>query len=369
MKDKVIVTNNSALKRKYGTAGVARINSALKKLIAADAKRGISTVVVALDDAATMAGLVGLAVQRVTDEKANKAAIDAVSVALKPDYLMILGSVDVVPHQQLTNPAYTPPNDKDKTVPSDLPYACTAPYSKRIGDFVAPSRVVSRLPDLTNARTPEYMLKLIDFAVNPAVTPVAAVRPFGLSTQSWQVSTNLSLRTLFATANAANTSPVNGPNWTQAQLRGRFHFINCHGAQRTPQFFGEPNNYPIAHDAVWLSKRTRPGTVVAAECCYGAELYDPVRSKGQMCIGQTYLSDGAAAYLGSTTIAYGPATTNNYADVICRLFLEEVLNGRSSGDAMLSARLRYVQSAVPIDAIDLKTSGSSSCWEIPRSIR
>ena len=34
----------------------------------------------------------------------NKRAIDGVYKALAPDYLMILGAIDVVPHQDLKNP-------------------------------------------------------------------------------------------------------------------------------------------------------------------------------------------------------------------------------------------------------------------------
>ena len=69
---------------------------------------------------------------------------------------MILGSVDVIPHQDLVNPAYdpSPDGDPDRLAPGDLPYACDAPYSTAISDFTGPTRVVGRLPDLTNGKTP-----------------------------------------------------------------------------------------------------------------------------------------------------------------------------------------------------------------------
>jgi hypothetical protein len=41
--------------------------------------------------------------------------------------------------------------------------------------------------------------------------------------------------------------------------------------------------------------------------------------------------------------------------VICRLFLEEIMKGRSSGDAALTARLQYAKGSKPIDPVDLKT--------------
>src|SRR5580692_156824 len=43
-------------------------------------------------------------------------------------------------------------------------------------------------------------------------------------------------------------------------------------------FYGQPLGqavYPDAHLATWIDGRVSAGTVVAAECCYGAELYDP----------------------------------------------------------------------------------------------
>src|SRR5713101_7104466 len=62
-----------------------------------------------------------------------------------PQYIVLLGAVDVIPHQDLQNPAYNPgrpDDDPDQIVPSDLPYACAAPYSQNAADFIAPARVV-----------------------------------------------------------------------------------------------------------------------------------------------------------------------------------------------------------------------------------
>jgi hypothetical protein len=43
--------------------------------------------------------------------------------------------------------------EEDPDVPSDLPYACEAAFSRRPQDFLGPTRVVGRLPDLTGRRT------------------------------------------------------------------------------------------------------------------------------------------------------------------------------------------------------------------------
>src|SRR6185295_15350855 len=101
---------------------------------------------VALDDAAEMSALSAPQVTQAGDCAQNKAAIDGAYRALAPDYLMILGATDVVPHQDLKRRIK---KDDDPIVYSDLPYACEAPYSQDSRKFHAPTRVVARLPDIT----------------------------------------------------------------------------------------------------------------------------------------------------------------------------------------------------------------------------
>ena len=97
------------------------------------------------------------------------------------------------------------------------------------------------------------------------------------------------------------------------------------------------------------------GTVAAVECCYGAELYDSITLEIDMPICQSYLRQGAYGYLGSTTIAYGPAKTNGAADFLCQYFLLNVLDGASIGRAALLARQQFVEHAAQMDPFDLKT--------------
>ena len=54
MNDKIIVTNLTALKAKYGTAAVSKIRAAITTLIAADKARGFHTRLFALDRASDM---------------------------------------------------------------------------------------------------------------------------------------------------------------------------------------------------------------------------------------------------------------------------------------------------------------------------
>src|ERR1041384_3236108 len=122
--DKVIVTNLTALKQ-----------------------RGLITTLVALDDKAGMKKLSAPVVTDAADPKQNKRAIDGVYKALVPDYLMILGAPDVVPHQDIKNPIFNAPGDdpneqgdEDEFAPSDLPSAWDAPSGQNAHDFTARTR-------------------------------------------------------------------------------------------------------------------------------------------------------------------------------------------------------------------------------------
>jgi len=297
-------------------------------------------------------------VGRPDDQAAVKAAIDLVFDYYTPDYLVLLGAPDVVPHQDLANPLYAGgiEGDDDEFVPSDLPYACAAPYSTEIVDFRAPDRVVSRLPDIAGVGNPEYLEQVLEYATGWVSQPVSAYAGyFGLSASVWQGSTRKSLRALFGSSSAVQISPPDGPNWSPQQLGSLVHFINCHGAPASPIFVGDDKiSFPDALDAARLFG-VRGGTVAAAECCYGAELYDPQLANGQHGIPNEYLRLGTYGYLGSSNIAYGLSSSTNFADLICQYYLKNVLSGASSGRAMLMARQTYVGRKRTLNAHDLKT--------------
>ena len=100
---KVIVTNKQALVAKYGNAGLARIKADVDALIKADGARGLETTLVYLDGAGKWPK-----VQDASDQVENKAAVDGVFKAFLPEYLVLLGSHDVVPYQELRNPLHHP---------------------------------------------------------------------------------------------------------------------------------------------------------------------------------------------------------------------------------------------------------------------
>jgi hypothetical protein len=359
MDDKIIVSNSEALRAKYGSAGLTKIKQAVSALIAADATRGIKSRMVFLDQAATMKSFKGKAVTDPTDARQNKEAIDAIFKSSDPDYVLILGAPDIVPHQDMNNPAHVPPgDDPDVYAYGDLPYACDTPYSRDIATFKGPTRVVGRLPDLAgNATSPDYLISLLRFAEKAKPRNVDDYgKYFGLSTHSWRKSTELSLTNTFGNNTALSIAPPKGPTHPAGTLAPLAHFINCHGAPSDPQFYGEKgNSQPVSLTSNGIGKKIKPGTVAAVECCYGAEIYDSVMLALPLPICQQYLIQGAHGYFGSSTIAYGPADGNGAADLITQYFLIAVRRGVSIGHAALTARQQFVQQTGELDPIDLKT--------------
>jgi hypothetical protein len=59
MPDKIIATNESALKAKYRAAGLAAIKSAIKQWIAADQARSLRTAYIVIDSVSAMAKVDG----------------------------------------------------------------------------------------------------------------------------------------------------------------------------------------------------------------------------------------------------------------------------------------------------------------------
>ncbi|MEU2629759.1 C25 family cysteine peptidase [Kitasatospora sp. NPDC007106] len=353
---KIIVTNYSAMQKKgYGQSALASVRAEVAKLVQADLGRGIATTVVDLSSGTDMAAYGASAVTSETDEKQNKDAVDAVFHSARPDYLMILGSYDVVPHQSLKNLA----PDSDSSVPSDLPYACETTYDAGGGEpsrFTNPSRVVGRLPDVTGSHDPAYLTSLIAFSAAHTPAGLDAYQTYvGLSAAVWEKSTRENLTTVFGGSSALHLVPPDGSPWSSSALAGRSHFVNCHGASNDPQWYGQSgSNYPVALKADDVDKPLTGGTILAAECCYGAELYEP-DAHTRMSICNTYLRSGAVVFFASTNIAYGPADYCDQADLITQYAVREALKGRSSGYAVLKARLDYVKRKTTLDAVDLKT--------------
>lgn len=355
--DKLIVSNRAALEKKYGSKHTSILKD-LAAIKAADKKRGLHSEVIFLDDAAAMKKHKAPAVKSPGHAKQNKAAIDGLFRHFRPDYLMIAGAQDVVPFLPLQNLLFGE-DDEDKLIPSDLPYACETAYSTNPGKFISPTRVVGRLPDVPGGNDPAYFHSLVqDITGNKPGRQQDYRKYFSISVFDWRSSTSESLHNIFGDHAALQLSPVLGPAWTNAQLKAKTHFINCHGALDDPSYYGQKGKkFPEALRSSLIAKKISKGAIVAAECCYGAQLYNPLLTEaGHLSIANNYLLNHAIAFAGSSTIAYGPAKGQGLADLLTQYFLINTIKGASTGRAFLEARQRFLDEMGPaLDPFELKT--------------
>lgn len=355
MSDKILISNNSALKTKYGSKGLSAVLAAVAALVAADKKRGLATRLIDISSAAAMKKHKGAAVTTPGDDSQCKDAIDAIYAALKPDYLVLLDAPDVVPHFKLKNPV---PKDKDGDLASDLPYASDAPSTSRdTAKHAAVTRVVGRLPGLTGARQPDHLVALLEAAARfKNLKRADYLSAFVMSASVWQKSTQQSADNIFGDGTKTKICPPTGSPGVRPMLKPLSHFINCHGDVTDPNFYGEKGkDFPVSMTSDDVSKGNHKNTIIAAECCFGAQLYDPSWAGDKQPISNAYLGAGAIGFFGSTTTAYGPPEGNSGADLITQYFLIRATEGASLGRACLQARQKFVMGEKMEDPINVKT--------------
>ena len=356
---KVIVSNKSKLQWKYANK-FSEVNEVLKQMQTADKQKGIDTKIIFVDDATSLKSS-NVKKLSVDSEKEYKRVVDALYEKYVPAYILILGAPDIFPFQEINNPA----EDDDPTVPSDLPYACDTNYSNNINKFTGPTRVVGRIPDLMGQQPDvSYLRKIVANSINHKPLKEELYHNyFSVSAQVWKKSTELSLQSMFGHHKKMTTSPngkvsIKYKPFTKKQLEPLTHFYNCHGAPLDFSFYGQQGDeYPEALMSSNLLQKVKPGTIVAAECCYGAQLFDgSTVNPGSMAIANNYFANDAIAFLGSSNIAYGPADSQGLADLNTQYFIKNILKGASTGRAFLEARQRFLTEVGPdLDPIEMKT--------------
>jgi hypothetical protein len=351
---KLIITAKGPLQNKYG-GDFAALDNLLNSLIPADANRAIQTKLFYIDDAPTMNNE-GFPPFNPALPQDCKSAIDQLYLKYTAAYLVIFGAQDVFPFQPLDNPT----TDEDTGVPSDLPYACDSAYSTAASTFTGPTRVVGRIPDIPGKGDINYVTTLIRNIIGGNPRPAATYAGyFAISAAVWQQSTQMSVTNIFGNNTNLLNCPPDSASTHLPQLKALSHFFNCHGANLDYSFYGQSGTtYPPALNTNDLTGNILPGTLAVAECCYGAQLIDgnQTGSPGALSIANNYFLNNALGFMGSSTIAYGPANTNDQADLITQFFFQSVLSGASLGRAMLEARQKYLTRSGPqLDVFALKT--------------
>jgi hypothetical protein len=350
---KIIVSSKNNLQTKYGKK-FSVVEKLLADLIVADKKRNVDTQIIYIDDSLSAKKAKITAVASITRQSA-KNAVDELFNKTQPAYIVLFGAQDIFPFQEISNPA----KDDDDVVPSDLPYACDTPYNTKISAFTGPTRVVGRIPDIPAKPDVDYLKKVINIIIKYKPVKVEKLMEyFSVTAAVWTKSTQQSLNSIFGNSSRLKISPPAVTGYPAADLKPLIHFYNCHGSPIDSKYYGQAkNNFPTAIDSPDLNGKVFPGTIIAAESCYGAQLYNPKDDdNNQLSIANTYFKNKAIGFIGSSTIAYGPADSQGLADLITQYFIKSVLKGASTGRAMLEARQKFLSVVGPqLDPYELKT--------------
>ncbi len=367
---KLSVTCRRQLERKYDAKAIKRITGAVARWVAADAARGIRTIHVAVDDPSDMHPFrVAPVTGAITAEKVKR-AIDALAASLTPDYIVIIGSGDVVPLFDVPNPTLgnDGDGDTDTVVPTDNPYASSRPFDRRKrSSYLVPDRVLGRIPDLPGSSDPEWLLRYLAVATawKPR-SPASYAQDLLVCCDAWKKSGRACVEYLARDAATMLTCPPSGDSSRrmQRQHAARLQMIKCHGAPNDSWFYGQRGyDYPDVMRSTSLASRTRKATVVGSMCCFGANIFDPLdpaaQHPGEPPISSVYLRQGAFGFLGSTCTAWVGLDSMLCSDWIVAAFLKSVLGGASLGRATLEARQNVArwsqQQGDQLDSADEKT--------------
>lgn len=138
-------------------------------------------------------------------------------------------------------------------------------------------------------------------------------------------------------------------------------YLNLHGYPGQSNYFGQKDNTvgPTALTPEQVRKYRWDGVVIFAEVCFSAK-------DGSGAMAQAFLANGAKAFIGSTTEAYGrvnPTTWDGEADRLMYLFWRCYASDaeRDPEEALDKAKRWLKVLSIPLDADDKQTLKSFVC--------
>lgn len=272
--------------------------------------------------------------------------------------LAIVGGHDIVPFHLLPNPT----EDDDDHVPSDNPYATTDE------NYFAPEWPVGRFPADAD---PELLVSLLQSAAQAereAGTQSAPVGRFvqwtrdrmgrwlrlqpmsvGYSASIWRKASLAVFRAIGAPWALVTSPPAQAGSMPGLVSRpSRFSYFNLHGLEDAPEWFGQRDplrdkrskeEFPVALTPADVVNGGRAPKVVFTEACYGANVIGKSASNA---LSLKFLASGSHAVVGSTKISYGSVSPPLIAaDLIGRLFWDQLKSGLPAGEALRRAKLKF----------------------------
>ncbi len=268
--------------------------------------------------------------------------------------VLIVGGPEVIPFHLLPNPT----DDDDEGIPSDNPYATTDE------NYFAPEWPIGRLPSDTDPDLIVRMLHNATAAHRHERRPISSLSNFGVwlrdrfgrlfrpqpkaigfSASIWKRASLAVFRPIGAPRSLA-TSPPSSASSFVTRPSGLSYF-NLHGLQDAPEWFGQRDpirdhgidiEFPVALRPQDVVNHGRAPKVVFSEACYGANI---INKDKETALSLKFLDSGSRAVIGSTKISYGSVTPPLIAaDLLGRLFWDELGGGLPAGEALRRAKLK-----------------------------
>lgn len=274
--------------------------------------------------------------------------------------VLLVGGLATLPFFEVP---FSPRVDADRFVATDNPYGVPG-TSTSLVDVALPSRAVGRIPDHPGDTAESFAARVGRLCAGPAGDGTGGW--YVLSAKVWQGTTTAMAAGLGVDVPIDLAPPRAPADFADPSFVGasaRRHLFNLHGSDRDARWFGEEaKKFPPALDpaaVAWLAAGNRlAGALVFSQACYGAFLLMPggLRSARDACCLQ-FLEQGAAGFVGSTTIAYGGTTGGMVcSDVLAVEFLTAASRGAPLGAALLAARATLAASVrSPPAGAELKT--------------
>lgn len=352
-----ILFSPKLLKAKFGPEACDEIIGLIVELGRVTAKRRrVPVILLAPDEPADGLGLAAVDPAKAWDVKMMLHDLDRrlTQKGQAIGSLLIVGSDDLVPFHRLPNPT----DDADNDIPSDNPYGTSD------DNYFIPEWPVGRLPSPCG-RDPEPLKRLLHntIAAHQTSAPSAswlrsllfrllqrwlkesAPPSVGYAASIWKEA-SLEVFAPLGNEKGLHTSPPLEAGSSPAMNGAQLSYFNLHGVEDGPNWFGQRDFtdeygplYPVAFkpSSVAADSNGAPKAVFT-EACYGANILNKSEPDAALCL--RFLNDGACAFVGSTKIAYGSVAPPLIgADLLGRLFWENLLNGLPMGESLRRAKL------------------------------
>ena len=398
---KLSVTVKFCLEDKYRSkTKLKRIRSVIKDWIKADAKRGICTVHVEVDNPAdAVMKKHRVPPVKLVDGKTTaseiKRVVDALWKPLSPQYLVLFGGDDIVPMFRVDHPFDDRLGGNQRSadwsqeeVLTDNPYASSLPFRSKNRrslrwtnsnrrSYLVPDRIIGRIPDRIGSQDPTWFVGYLTTAKEWEAIPVGRyTETYAICSYEERQAAEKCMKYIARPDAKLLASPPAKDSWRSARerLSARLHMIKCHGSPRHPEFFGKRSNDTAdAITSATLIRRVKSATVVGTTCCYGAHIFSPREASDRMSkacakelnakpklglkvlargprakpkrggwpLASTYLREGALGFVGATITTFAGNSKMNWADWIVAGYLNSILGGASIGRAFLESKQDY----------------------------